>query len=84
MYTGCELVLMFNQLVLLFPQVSTLCDVVYVVGDGGDPGVASIDIRSGEQVVRVPLRVWYPDVGMIIKLSDSRLNRIKGWFVPQR
>ena len=58
-----------------------MCDMIYLSGEGSDPGIVDIVFEYSTIRHSVDVRVWYPDVKMFIKLSDERLSEVKSWKV---
>lgn len=54
---------------------------IYLSGEGSDPGIVDIVFEYSSVRHNVDVRVWYPDVKMFIKLSDERLSAVKNWKV---
>lgn len=69
--------------VAVFSQVSSSCTSVYVDGSEirGSTN-ATIIIKYGTYEGNAEFTVWMPEFPLDIQLSDSRLNQIKGWRVP--
>lgn len=67
-----------------FVQVSSSCSSVYV--DGSEirgSSNASVLVKYGTYTGLARFTVWMPEFPLEVSVTDTRLNQIKGWKVPE-
>uniref|UniRef100_UPI00358FBE38 transmembrane protein 132C-like isoform X2 n=1 Tax=Myxine glutinosa TaxID=7769 RepID=UPI00358FBE38 len=64
-------------------KVSGGCEAVFVDGSERSGALrARIHVAYEQLTTSLELNVWFPHLPLLLELSDSQLNPIKGWRVP--